>query len=139
MRSNFKLFSFFAVFGFSVALASSPSIAQTKIIPFYADEKLALDWVSGNEEFKEKGDQVWFTFMIQAQDKTDKTVEIMKLSISVNECVKGNGRFKILDTKNKFIDDSDFIIGGASVGSAVAKFACDVVIDSLKDAANSKK
>lgn len=138
MQCNLKRYRFFTIAFLGTLLISQQSVAQKEIIPFYADENLALDWVSGDEQFKEKGDHVWFSFMIQARNMKENTVEVVKLSVSVNECVKGSGRLKIFDTKNKFIEESDFIIGGASVGSAIAKFACEVAIDSAKEAVNSK-
>lgn len=139
MQSKSKLFQFSTLAFLGTFCAFQQSVAQKKFASIYADDKYVLEYVIGTEELKEKNDQFLFSFVVQSQNLEEKTVEIEKISVSLNECLEGAGRIKFFDTKNKFKEESDYIIGGASIGSAIAKSACELAIKSVREAIDSKK
>lgn len=80
---------------------------------------------SGSVTKNKAGEQI-VILTVKSDNKKTKSVTLEKMYVTVDNCLKKQGKAVVLNMDGEFKYEYDFIYGAGSVGSAKAEIVCDI-------------
>lgn len=94
-------------------------IAASDTITYYALKE------SASVKKNKAGEQI-VIFTVKSDNKKTKDITLEKMYVTVDHCLKKQGKAVVLNMDGEYKYEYDFIYGAGSVGSAKAEIICDM-------------